>query len=138
MIPCCREMSLRLDRFENDMFFLHPWWTGDPRHSYSNTLTCQEFSDIVRHVGTEECPPQNEMFMILKAPGDLTIFEVGALYEEIKQPVTSHLQVELHLSEVDKLAASTIQLLIAVRRSERRVLTGMTDPMRARMAEFGA
>lgn len=83
-------------------------------------------------------PPQNEMFMILKAPGDLTIFEVGALYEEIKQPVTSHLQVELDLSEVDKLAASTIQLLIAVRRSERRVLTGMTDPMRARMAEFGA
>ena len=76
--------------------------------------------------------------MILKPAGDVTIFEVGALYEEIKQAVTAHHQVELDLSEVDKLDASAIQLLIAVRRSERIVLTGMTDPMRSRMAELGA
>jgi hypothetical protein len=28
--------------------------------------------------------------MILKPAGDVTIFEVGALYEEIKQAVTAH------------------------------------------------
>ena len=76
--------------------------------------------------------------MTLKPAGDLTIFEVGALYEELKQVVTAHPQVELDLSEVDKLDASAIQLLIAIRRSERIVLTGMTDPMRSRMAELGA
>ncbi len=76
--------------------------------------------------------------MTLKPAGDVTIFEVGALYEEIKQPVTAHPQVELDLSEVDKLDASAIQLLIAVRRSDRIVLTGLTDPMRSRMAELGA
>ena len=68
-------------------------------------------------------------FMILKPAGDVTIFEVGALYEELKQAVTGHPQVELDLSEVDKLDASAMQLLIAVRRS---------DPMRSRMAELGA
>ena len=76
--------------------------------------------------------------MTLKPAGDVTIFEVGALYEEIKQAVTALPQVELDLSEVDKLDASAIQLLIAVRRSERIVLTGVTDPMRSRMAELGA
>lgn len=75
--------------------------------------------------------------MILKPAGDLTIFEVGALHEEIKQAVTAHPQVELDLSEVDKLDASAIQLLIAIRRSERMVLTGMTDAIKARMAELG-
>ena len=76
--------------------------------------------------------------MTLKPAGDGTICEVGALYEEIKQAVTAHPQVELDLSEVDKLDASAIQLLIAVRRSDRIVLTGLTDPMRSRMAELGA
>ncbi|OYT23099.1 MAG: hypothetical protein CCU27_11060 [Nitrospira sp. UW-LDO-02] len=56
----------------------------------------------------------------------------------MKQAVTAHPQVELDLSEVDTLDASTMQLLIAVRRSERIVLTGVTDPMRSRMAELGA
>ena len=45
--------------------------------------------------------------MILKPAGDLTIFEVGALYEEIKQAVTAHPQVELDLSEVDTLDATS-------------------------------
>ena len=76
--------------------------------------------------------------MTLKPTGDLTIFEVGALCEELKQAIATHPQVELDLSEVDKLDASAIQLLIAIRRSERIVLTGMTDPMRSRMVELGA
>lgn len=57
--------------------------------------------------------------MTLKPAGDLTIFEVGALHEEIKQVVTAHPQIELAPSEVDKLDASAIQLLIAVPRSDR-------------------
>ena len=51
---------------------------------------------------------------------------------------TAHPEVELALSEGDPCDASTMQLLIAVRRSERIVLTGVTDPMRSRMAELGA
>lgn len=39
---------------------------------------------------------------------------------------------------MDKLDTSVIPLLIAVRRSERIVLTGLTDPMGSRMAELGA
>lgn len=76
--------------------------------------------------------------MILKPAGDLTIFEVGALHEEIKRAIAAHPQVELDLSEVDKLDASAIQLLIAAARSERTVLTGMTDAIKKRMAELGA
>ncbi|MBX3349247.1 MAG: STAS domain-containing protein, partial [Nitrospira sp.] len=62
----------------------------------------------------------------------------GALCQELKQATAAHPQVELDLSEVDKLDASVIQLLIAMRQSEHFVLTGITDSMRARMAEFGA
>jgi len=76
--------------------------------------------------------------MTLKPAGDLTIFEVGALCEELKQAAAAHPQVELDLSEVDKLDASAIQLLLAVRQSEQFVLTGITDSMRARMADMGA
>ena len=76
--------------------------------------------------------------MTLKPAGDLTIFEVGALCEELKQAAAAHPQVELDLSEVDKLDASAIQLLLAVRQSEQLVLTGITDSMRARMADMGA
>ena len=47
-------------------------------------------------------------------------------------------RIELDLSEIDKLDASAIQLLIAIRRSDRMTLTGMTDALRARMAELGA
>ncbi|MCS6318883.1 MAG: STAS domain-containing protein [Nitrospira sp.] len=76
--------------------------------------------------------------MILKPAGDLTIFEVGALHGEIKQAAATHPQIELDLPEIDKLDASAIQLLIALRRSDRMVLTGMTDALRTRMAELGA
>ncbi len=76
--------------------------------------------------------------MILKPAGDLTIFEVGTLHGEIKQAAATHPQIELDLSEIDKLDASAIQLLIALRRSDRMMLTGMTDALRARMAELGA
>ena len=76
--------------------------------------------------------------MTLKPAGDLTIFEVGALCEELKQAAAAHPQVELDLSEVDKLDASAIQLLLAVRQSEQFVLTGITDSMRARNAYMGA
>ena len=76
--------------------------------------------------------------MTLKPTGDLTIFEVGALCEELKQATGTHPQVELDLSEVDKLDASAIQLLLAVRQSEQFVLTGITESMRARMADMGA
>lgn len=76
--------------------------------------------------------------MTLKPTGDLTIFEVGALCEELKQATGAHPQVELDLSEVDKLDASAIQLLLAIRQSEQFVLTGITDSMRARMADLGA
>ncbi|MBS0171669.1 MAG: STAS domain-containing protein [Nitrospira sp.] len=76
--------------------------------------------------------------MTLKPTGDLTIFEVAALCEELKQTAAAHPQVELDLSEVDKLDASAIQLVIAVRQSEQFVLTGMTDSLRARMADLGA
>ncbi len=76
--------------------------------------------------------------MTLKPTGDLTIFEVAALCEELKHTAAAHPQVEVDLSEVDKLDASAIQLLIAVRQTEQFVLTGMTDAMRARMAELGA
>jgi ABC-type transporter Mla MlaB component len=76
--------------------------------------------------------------MTLKPVGDLTIFEVGALCEDVKQARTTHPQVELELSEIDKLDAAAIQLLIVVRRSEHCTLTGMTDPIRARMTDLGA
>ncbi|MBA5876584.1 MAG: STAS domain-containing protein [Nitrospira sp. CR1.2] len=76
--------------------------------------------------------------MTLKPTGDLTIFEVGALCEELKQAIATHPQVELDLSEVDKLDASAIQLLLAVRQSEHCVLTGIPDSIRARMADMGA
>ena len=76
--------------------------------------------------------------MTVKPAGDLTIFEVGALCEDLKQASTANSQVELDLSEVDKLDALAIQLLIAMRQSEHFVLTGITDSMRARMAELGA
>ena len=76
--------------------------------------------------------------MTLKPVGDLTIFEVGALCEEMKQAASAHPQVELDLSEIDKLDAAAIQLLIVVRRSEHCTLTGVTDPIRTRMTELGA
>jgi len=41
--------------------------------------------------------------MTLKPVGDLTIFEVGALCEDVKQALTTHPQVELELSEIVKL-----------------------------------
>lgn len=76
--------------------------------------------------------------MTLKPTGDLTIFDVGTLCEELKQAAAAHPQVELDLSEVDKLDASAVQLLLVLRRSEHVVLTGLPDPLRARMADFGA
>ena len=76
--------------------------------------------------------------MTLKPVGDLTIFEVGALCEDVKQALSTHPQVELELSEIDKLDATAVQLLIVVRRSEHCVLTGMTDLMRTRMTDMGA
>lgn len=76
--------------------------------------------------------------MTLKPTGDLTIFEAGALCEEMKQATKAHPQVELDLSEVDKLDASAIQLLLAVRQSEQCVLTGISDSLRARMDDMGA
>lgn len=76
--------------------------------------------------------------MTLKPTGDLTIFEAGALCEEKKQATKAHPQVELDLSEVDKLDASAIQLLLAVRQSEQCVLTGISDSLRARMDDMGA
>lgn len=76
--------------------------------------------------------------MTLKPAGDLTIFEVSTLHGEIKQAGATHPHIELDLSEIDKLDASAIQLLIAIRRSDRMTLTGMTDALRARMAELGA
>ncbi|GAB1724342.1 MAG: STAS domain-containing protein [Nitrospira sp. CR1.1] len=76
--------------------------------------------------------------MTLKPVGDLTIFEVGTLREDIKQALSAHPQVELDLSEIDKLDAAAIQLLIAVRRSEHCALTGITDSIRTRMTDLGA
>ena len=76
--------------------------------------------------------------MTLKPVGDLTIFEVGALCEDVKQAASAHPQVEIDLSEIDKVDAAAIQLLIALRRSEHCVLTGVTDPIRTRMTELGA
>ncbi len=55
--------------------------------------------------------------MTLKPVGDVTIFEVGALCEDVKQAASAHPQVEIDLSEIDKVDAAAIQLLIAVRRS---------------------
>ena len=76
--------------------------------------------------------------MTLKPVGDLTIFEVGALCEDVKQAMAAHPQVELDLSEIDKLDAAAVQLLIAVRLSEHCTLTGVTDPIRTRMTDLGA
>ena len=76
--------------------------------------------------------------MTLKPVGDLTIFEVGALCEDVKQAAAAHPQVELDLSEIDKVDPAALQLLIMVRRSEHCVLTGMSDPIRARLTELGA
>ncbi len=76
--------------------------------------------------------------MTLKPVGDVTIFEVGALCEDVKQAASAHPQVEIDLSEIDKVDAAAIQLLIALRRSEHCVLTGVTDPIRTRMTELGA
>ena len=76
--------------------------------------------------------------MTLKPVGDLTIFEVGTLREDIKQALSAHPQVELDLSEIDKLDAAAIQVLIAVRRSEHCPLTGITDAIRTRMIDLGA
>lgn len=76
--------------------------------------------------------------MTVKPAGDLTIFEVGALCEDLKQAAAGHPQVELDLSEIDTLDASAVQLLIAIRHSEHFVLTGMTDSIRSRMADLGA
>ena len=76
--------------------------------------------------------------MTLKPVGDLTIFEVGALCEDVKQAAAAHPQVELDLSEIDKVDAAALQLLIMVRRFEHCVLTGMSDPIRARLTELGA
>ena len=76
--------------------------------------------------------------MTLKPVGDLTIFEVGALCEEMKQAASAHPQVELDLSEIDKLDAAAIQLLIVLCRSEHCTLTGVTDPIRTRMTDLGA
>ncbi|HPV84020.1 MAG TPA: STAS domain-containing protein [Nitrospira sp.] len=76
--------------------------------------------------------------MTLKPVGDVTIFEVGALCEDVKQATSAHPQVEIDLSEIDKVDAAAIQLLIALRRSEHCVLTGVTDPIRTRMTELGA
>ncbi len=76
--------------------------------------------------------------MTLKPVGDLTIFEVGALCEDVKQAISTHPQVEVDVSEIDKLDAAAIQLLIAVRRSEHCTLTGITDPIRTRMTDLGA
>ena len=76
--------------------------------------------------------------MTLKPVGDVTIFEEGALCEDVKQATSAHPQVEIDLSEIDKVDAAAIQLLIALRRSEHCVLTGVTDPIRTRMTELGA
>lgn len=76
--------------------------------------------------------------MTLKPVGDVTIFEVGALCEDVKQAASAQPQVEIDLSEIDKVDAAAIQLLIALRRSELCVLTGVTDPIRTRMTELGA
>ncbi len=76
--------------------------------------------------------------MTLKPTGDLTIFEVGGLCEELKQATATHPQVELDLSEVDKLDASAVQLLLIIRRSEHVVVRGLPEPLRARMADLGA
>jgi ABC-type transporter Mla MlaB component len=56
----------------------------------------------------------------------------------VKQAAAAHPQVELDLSEIDKVDAAALQLLIMVRRSEHCVLTGMSDPIRARLTELGA
>lgn len=76
--------------------------------------------------------------MTLKPVGDLTIFEVGALCEDVKQAAAAHAQVELDISEIDKVDAAALQLLIMVRRSEHGALTGMSDSIRARLTELGA
>lgn len=41
--------------------------------------------------------------MTLKPVGDLTIFEVGTLCEDLKHALATHPQVEVELSEIDKL-----------------------------------
>lgn len=76
--------------------------------------------------------------MTLKPTGDLTIFEVEALCEDLKQAAAAHPQVEIDLSEVDKLDTSAIQPLLAVRQSDQCVLTGVPDSLRARMDNTGA
>ena len=76
--------------------------------------------------------------MTLKPVGDVTIFEVSGLCEELKQATATHPQVEMDLSEVDKLDASAVQLLLVLRRSEHVTVTGLPDALRGRMADLGA
>lgn len=69
--------------------------------------------------------------MTLKPAGDLTIFEVGVLCDELTQALIAHQEINVDVSEVDKIDASAVQLLLALRKSEHIAVTGLTDSIRS-------
>jgi anti-anti-sigma factor len=73
----------------------------------------------------------------LKPIGDLTIFEAAQFHEDLSTLQKQEGQLELDLSEVDRMDSSCVQLIVAVTRTGRLTLQGYSSHIRDCFEQIG-
>lgn len=69
--------------------------------------------------------------------GDITIFEASEFKDSLIKLFANDGLVSLDLSGVARVDTAAIQLLLAARKQERMLVSGMSDDLRAKLTQLG-
>jgi len=75
--------------------------------------------------------------MVVVENEQLTIYEIEKFYKKILQEFRENEVVEVDLSKVTKIDLSLIQLLLSLKKSEKKVLVKLSDNAKEMLKEFG-
>ena len=75
--------------------------------------------------------------MVVVENEQLTIYEIEKFYKKILQEFRENEVVEVDLSKVTKIDLSLIQLLLSLKKSEKKVSLKLSDNAKEILKEFG-
>ena len=75
--------------------------------------------------------------MVVVENEQLTIYEIEKFYKKILQEFRENEAVEIDLSKVKKVDLSLIQLLLSLKKSEKKVSLKLSDNAKEMLKEFG-
>lgn len=93
---------------------------------------------MTTEVSVPSAPQTEGMNERLLAPkGDLTIFEAAEFKESLVKLLAHDGLVSLDLGGVARVDTAAIQLMLAARKQERMLVTGISEDLRTRLTQLG-